>query len=122
MSEHDNAARLLHVVAEGELPQPDILDALMDKIDALTESHSGLKDTCNRHFNEEDDFKWQVQSAFPGGDMSGHRIYHEALIEQARARRDFWRKMTFELTKWTLIGFVGWIVVQAWIGLLKGPK
>ena len=29
--------------------------------------------------------------AFPEGDLAGHRAYHEARIEAARAEEEFWR-------------------------------
>jgi hypothetical protein len=54
-------------------------------------------------------------------DTSGHRSYHEALIEQAKNRTDFWRKMTFELTKYGLIGFAVWAAIQLWAAFVKGP-
>lgn len=54
-------------------------------------------------------------------DVSGHRSYHEELIEQERVRTEYWRKMTFELTKYGLIGFVLWAVTQLWVAFIKGP-
>lgn len=41
-------------------------------------------------------------------DIAGHRSYHESLIDQAKARTEFWRKLLFEITKWGLIGFIAW--------------
>lgn len=65
------------------------------------------------------------QTPLGGPDLVGHRGYHDDIIETLRARREFWQKMSFELTKWGLIGFLGWFtVVVLWpatIGaLLKG--
>lgn len=54
-------------------------------------------------------------------DLVGHRDYHETLIEQAKARTAFWRKLTFELAKWGLLGFLGWAVFQLWVAFLHGP-
>ena len=54
-------------------------------------------------------------------DIAGHRSYHEELIEQERARTEYWRKMTFELTKYGLIGFVLWAITQLWIAFIRGP-
>ena len=64
----------------------------------------------------------KLVQAFPEGDLLGHRLYHEAVIDALRARREFWRKMTFELVKWGLIGFIGWGAIQLWYGALRGPK
>ncbi len=55
-------------------------------------------------------------------DVTGHRSFHEALVEQAKSRAEFWRKMTFELIKYGLIGFVIWQLRVSWIEFLKGPK
>lgn len=54
-------------------------------------------------------------------DIAGHRSYHEELIEQERARTEYWRKMTFELTKYGLIGFALWALTQLWIAFVRGP-
>jgi len=63
-----------------------------------------------------------LESSVPDGDFQGHRKAHESYIQAAAARREFWGKMTFELSKWGAIAFVGWLVVQIWIGALNGPK
>lgn len=55
-------------------------------------------------------------------DVTGHRSFHEALIEQAKSRAEFWRKMTFELIKYGLIGFIAWQLRESWVAFLKGPK
>jgi len=55
-------------------------------------------------------------------DTSGHRSYHEEIIEQAKARTEYWRKMTFELSKYGLIGFVLWAATQLWAAFIAGPK
>lgn len=54
-------------------------------------------------------------------DVQGHRSFHETLIARNQTRIDFWRKMTFELTKWGLLGFLGWMVYQLWMAFLRGP-
>lgn len=54
-------------------------------------------------------------------DYLGHAAAHRAWIDAQRARRDFWQKMTFELTKWGLLGFLGWLLVQVlWPAIVKG--
>lgn len=55
-------------------------------------------------------------------DVAGHRSFHEALIEQAKARTEYWRKMTFELIKYGLLGFLAWQLRESWIAFLRGPK
>lgn len=63
-----------------------------------------------------------LESSVPDGDFQGHRKAHESYIQAAAARREFWRKMIFELSKWGAIAFLGWLAVQIWIGALNGPK
>lgn len=55
-------------------------------------------------------------------DTSGHRSYHEEIIEQAKARTEYWREMTFELSKYGLIGFVLWAATQLWAAFINGLK
>ena len=58
-----------------------------------------------------------VKSAFPKDsngepEYEGHKTYHEARLKEIEARTDFTRKLTFEITKWGLLGFLGWLGVQ----------
>jgi hypothetical protein len=53
-------------------------------------------------------------AGFPGDDPDGHRKYHETLIERNKAYTDLGRKLLFELAKWGLIGFLGWMLVAGW--------
>jgi len=54
-------------------------------------------------------------------DYKGHAAAHQAWIDAQRARRDFWNKMTFELVKYGLLGFLGWLLVQiVWPAIVKG--
>ena len=64
-------------------------------------------------------------SGFPGDDPTGHRIYHESLIEKNKAYADLGRKLLFELTKWGLIGFLGWLAIAGWhdiVSTIRGSK
>ena len=54
-------------------------------------------------------------------DYDGHRSAHEQFIAESKARTEFWKKMHFELVKWGLLGFLGWLLVQVvWPALAKG--
>jgi len=55
-------------------------------------------------------------------DFHGHREAHEVWIAESIARKEFWNKMKFELAKWGFIGFLGWGLVQLWLGVLHGPS
>ncbi len=59
---------------------------------------------------------------FPGDDPAGHRAYHEAVIRRIEARAAFWQKLTFELVKYGVLGFLGWSAFALWQAFLRGPK
>lgn len=63
-----------------------------------------------------------LRHAFPADDPAGHRAYHDEVIATARARKAFYQKLLFELAKWGLLGFVGWMFVSGWRDFLKGPN
>ena len=60
--------------------------------------------------------------SFPEGDPDGHRAYHEAQMDAAKDRAEFWKKMRFELSRAGLAGFLLWVGVQLWHGVLAGPS
>ncbi len=62
-----------------------------------------------------------MADSFPQGDPAGHRRYHEASIKAAEDKALFWGKMRFEITRWGLIGFLGWVVYALWQSFLQGP-
>lgn len=63
-----------------------------------------------------------IQEAFPDGDTKTHRLYHEERISELKAKKAFYQKLTFELTKWGLIIFTGWMIINTWKELLRGPN
>lgn len=82
-----------------------------------------LRDELRAHMDgEEARFDSILQRSFPGGDPIGHRLVHEAQMKAVLDRSAFWSKMRFEITKYGLIGFLGWGVFALWLALLKGPK
>ena len=58
---------------------------------------------------------------FPGEDPISHCLVHLEWIEEVKERKEFWKKMRFELARWGLFGLIGWLAMQAWTGFLKGP-
>jgi arginine deiminase len=63
-----------------------------------------------------------MTEAFPDGDPKGHREAHEAAMQIVRDRREFWKKMLFEISKYGLLGLLGWLAWVAWLAVLKGPR
>jgi predicted metal-dependent hydrolase len=62
-----------------------------------------------------------INTAFPGNDPQGHKAYHEIQMQAIADRAEFWKTMRTEISKWGLIGFVGWVVVTAWKAFIMGP-
>lgn len=59
--------------------------------------------------------------AFPEGDADGHRMMHEKQMQALENRNEFWKKMLFEVSKYGLIGVIGWGVLKLWTAFLAGP-
>lgn len=60
--------------------------------------------------------------SFPEGDAEGHRKMHEAEMKAVEARAEFWQKMLFEVSKYGLIGVLGWLALKVWVAFLAGPN
>lgn len=102
-------------------------DAVLLLIQQVHEKIDRMELALHQHMTEEpvkiaEEIKELMDKAFPFGDPNGHRSHHEALIQKAESRAEFWKKMTFELSRWGLIGFLGWAAVSLWKAFLIGPK
>lgn len=102
-------------------------DALLLLIKQVHEKIDRMELALNQHMTDEpvkiaEEIKELMDKAFPYGDPNGHRAHHEALILKAEQRAEFWKKMTFEISKWGLFGFMGWAAVALWKSFLMGPK
>lgn len=60
--------------------------------------------------------------SFPQGDADGHKKAHEEQMKAIEDRAKFWRSMLFEVTKYGLLGVVGWLALKLWVAFLAGPK
>lgn len=84
------------------------------KLDSIRTDVKSIREMVNRY-----------ASGFPGDDPDGHRKYHESLIERNKAYTDLGRKMLFELAKWGLFGFIGWLLIAGWhdiTSVIRGGK
>ncbi len=117
-------------------PQPERRTETVLLLAMVRDVHSDVKDLhttitaldtrLTKHMTDEtlelaQEISKLMASAFPEGDPTGHRKHHEAVIAKAEARATFWRKMAEEITKYGLIGFLGWLAVTAWQAFLQGP-
>lgn len=96
----------------------------------LSDIHKDLqevKKTLHDHINTEP-AEWAAvladlsAKAFPAGDPEGHRKYHEDEMKYMEARAEFWKKMLFEVTKYGVIGVIGWLAYTVWVAFLHGPQ
>lgn len=58
-----------------------------------------------------------VKTAFPDGDMDGHRRYHEILIEEALERKKMRNAIFIHVAKSSTWAVIAGLVVLVWIGL-----
>lgn len=63
-----------------------------------------------------------MNKSFPDGDPDGHRAAHEAQMRAIQDRAAFWRTMRIEITKYGILGVIGWLTYHAWVAFLHGPK
>lgn len=62
-----------------------------------------------------------LADAFPAGDATGHRRTHEADIQRIEDSAAFWKTMRFEISRYGLLGFLGWAGYKLWASFLQGP-
>jgi hypothetical protein len=103
-----------------------LMQEIHDDVKALKADVKAQGTALIEHIAEEPKaFTAMVESAFaqafPSGDPVGHRKVHEANIKAAEGRAEFWKKLLFELSKYGVIGFVGWGLVNLWTAFLHGP-
>lgn len=86
-----------------------------------------LDDKLSQHMTDEtkelaEAMNVLLNNAFPGGDPGSHKALHIAQLEAATDKAKFWKQMVFDLSKWGLIGVLGWLTVTAWLAFIKGPR
>lgn len=95
---------------------------IIDHLIKLAEQVREVKNELHRRAEGTEKQIVALRHAFPGDDPVGHRAYHDELIAAEKARKEFWQKLFFELAKWGVLGFAGWLLVAGWSAFLKGPK
>jgi len=106
---------------------PDISDCpsrtVGERLTHIEQQLSSLTQSITSYMDKQTD----IAVAFPKDphtgepDYDGHCSAHEQWIAESVARTEFWKKMRFELVKWGLLGFLGWLLVQVvWPALAKG--
>jgi len=104
---------------------------LAELLQMVTETHGILKSHMHDHDLNHQILESKLEAAhtdillvrggFPGDDPTGHRMAHEEDMRRIKARSDFWQKMSFEIGKYGLLGFLGWACYALWNAFLHGP-
>ena len=97
-----------------------LLRVVHDKIEAMDVK-------LTRHIHDETltlaaEIAHLMNQSFPQGDPSGHRTYHESQMAAIADNAAFWKAMRNEVSKWGILGVLGFIVIAAWKHFLEGPK
>ena len=98
------------------------LVSLSDQIREVRNDLSQAREELHRRAEGAERQIVELRHAFPADDPVRHRAYHDEVINIARARKEFWQKLLFELAKWGLLGFLGWMLIAGWRDFLKGPQ
>ena len=107
----------------------NMMNTLLKKQDAIQLTIEGVQESFSQHTADEASEMRSLSAAvakfsdaFPKGDTTGHRMYHEATINKLERRAAFWDTMYKELAKYGLIGFCGWAIYALWDALLRGHR
>ena len=99
-----------------------LLNTILQRQDRFLEQHMALQDHLNKHISDEALALQALTRALPSKpdgspDVDGHREYHASLIEEAKARTEFWRELRLELVRkgfWGLMGVLAFLVMYWW--------
>lgn len=106
-------------------PTPDaetilyVMQEINKRVQALDDRLS--KQTHDATLKLAEEIATLMCKSFPQGDPDGHRAAHEAWIKREEDKTEFWKKMRFEVSRWGIIGLLGWLAIVAWKAVLQGP-
>jgi hypothetical protein len=88
-------------------------EVMLALVQTIQKDVSDMQATLKAHIDTEPKEWAKVLSdlmikSFPDGDPDGHRRDHETRMKLAEEKAAFWAKMTYELKKWGLLGFILW--------------
>jgi hypothetical protein len=100
----------------------ELLNVILAQQDRFMAQTERLQDQLNKHLNDETAAVQSLIRALPSKpdgtpDVDGHREYHASLIEEAKARMEFWRELRLELMRkgfWGLMGVLAFLVMYWW--------
>ncbi len=114
-------------VAPEEAAVIELLNTLLQRQDTAMQQIQNLQEQVDRHLRDESVALQTLVRALPSKpdgtpDVDGHREYHASLIEEAKARAEFWRDLRMELLRkglWGLLGILGFLVMYWWTKEVK---
>lgn len=100
----------------------DLLNTLLRRQDTAMACVQDLQEQLNLHLRDESVALQTLVRALPSKpdgtpDIDGHREYHASLIEEAKARAEFWRDLRMELLRkglWGVLGMLGFLIMYWW--------
>ena len=96
--------------------------ALMEMVKETNANVSQLRtELADGAAEQKADLQAVLVRAFPEGDADGHRRHHEAVIQAAKDKAEFWKTMRTELGKYGLVAFWAWALYALWQAFLQGP-
>ena len=81
-------------------------EAMRTKQDNICDRLDKLIDSMNKHMDHEEEAWANFLSAFPDGDVDGHRRFHDAKIVAAQNEAAFWQDMKRDIAKKGLWGLL----------------
>lgn len=97
-------------------------DGVAAEIRAFVHDELTDRETREREFIATEIAK--IMQAFPNNDVDGHRDFHQAKIDAAKAEERFWHELKLDLAKkglWGIITVLAGMVVLgfgAWVGTI----
>lgn len=101
--------------------------ALLFLVQQVHDKVHAMDERLTKHMTEEtlelaEEITKLMCRAFPGADPDGHRSAHESQMKAISDRAEFWKKMLFEISKFGLVGFLGWACLALWKNFIQGPQ
>ena len=108
-------------------PERRETDAMLALVKSIDSRLAALDTKLTDHIKTEpqewaDLLEDMMGKAFPNGDPEGHREAHESQMAAIRDRAAFWKTMLIEVSKYGILGVLGWLVFHAWAAFVKGPQ
>lgn len=98
------------------------LESFGEKLDSHIESSAEHREAIAAKITGSEHIVATILEGFPNKDPRGHCDYHIDEMAAIARRKEFWSKLLSEVTKYGLIGLLGWIFMTLWTAALKGPK